>query len=188
MAEAIINGTRDLDGQGTSTEFADISKFVKENKQLLSPEALKVFDTYAKTVKSAQAHGQQGLPQEAFNRMTRDLLRVATPGYQDASAGAALNALAAGNTTPSSISGQEMMQAIVNGTADLANQTADAEFKDIGKFVRENAQLLSPEAQRTFAVYERHAKAAQARGQTGIPQDQLAKMARELQMLSLFGK
>ena len=76
---------------------------------------------------------------------------------------AAATALAAGNKTPGSISGREMEQAIINGTKDLDNQAAGTEFKDIAKFVKENAQLLSPQAKATFAIYEKYAKAAQAK-------------------------
>jgi hypothetical protein len=184
MADAIINGTKDLDGQAAGTEFADISKFVKENEQLLSPEAKNVFAIYEKNAKASKAKGDPGIPQQQFARMTRDMLRASAPKYQDASAAAALNALAKDNTKPGSISGEEMSSTIMNGIADLDDQAAGKEFADISKFVKENGTLLSPEAKKAFAVYEKYAKAAQAKGQTGIPQDQMARMGLEMKMVS----
>ena len=180
MMEAIIKGTSDLDGHSASTEFADISKFVKENAQLLSPEAKKVFDVYSKAAKAAQAHGQKGIPTENFNRMTRDMLRAATPNYKDLSAGAQLNALAAGNKEPGSISGKEMMDAIIKGTADLDGQSTRKEYGDISKFVRENEQLLSPEAKAAFAVYDKHVKAAQGSKTGSLGLKEFMKMQGEM--------
>ncbi|MFZ5438506.1 MAG: hypothetical protein ACOZQL_00790 [Myxococcota bacterium] len=181
MMDAIIKGTKDLDGKSATKEFADIEKFVKENAQLLSPEAKKVFDVYAKAAHGAQAHGQGGIPKEAFARMTRDMLRASTPHYKDLSAGKQLEALAANNKEPGSISGKEMMDAILKGTADLDGQAAKKEYGDIAKFVRENAQLLSPEAKAAFAVYEKHVAAAK-NGQIGLKdfmkmQGEMAKVA-----------
>jgi hypothetical protein len=168
MVDAIIQGTVDKDNQAAGKEFADISKFVKENEQLLSPEAKKAFAVYESHVKSAQARGQTGIDLRDFARMERQLQVVGQPRYQDASAAASLNTLAAGNKAPGSISGNEMADAISRATRDGDNQAAGKEFADISKFVKENEQLLSPEAKRAFGVYEKYAKAAQAKGQTGI--------------------
>jgi hypothetical protein len=168
MVDAIIQGTVDKDNQAAGKEFADISKFVKENEQLLSPEAKKAFAVYESHVKSAQARGQTGIDLRDFARMERQLQVVGQPRYQDASAAASLNTLAAGNKAPGSISGNEMADAISRATRDRDNQAAGKEFADISKFVKENEQLLSPEAKRAFGVYEKYAKAAQAKGQTGI--------------------
>ena len=180
MMDAIIKGTADLDGQSAGKEFADISKFVKENGQLLSPEAKKVFDVYAKSAKAAQAHGDKGMPVGDFNRMTRDMLRAATPNYKDLSAGAQLNALSAGNKEPGSISGKEMMDAIIKGTADLDGQSTRKEYGDIAKFVKENEQLLSPEAKAAFNVYEKHVKAAQGSKTGSLGLKEFMKMQGEM--------
>ncbi len=180
MTDAIINGTRDLDGQAAGREFADISKFVKENGNLLSPEAKRAFATYERYAKNAQAKGQTGIPMGDYMRMQAEMRMVSAPGYKDRGAAMAINQLAANNTTPGSISGKEMADAINRGIADLDNQAAGREFADFAKFARENQHLLSPDAKKAFAVYEKHARAAQARGQTGIPVAEIRRMQQEM--------
>ena len=184
MVDAIIKGTVDLDGQAAGTEFKDISKFVKENEQLLSPEAKKAFAVYEQHARAAQARGQTGIDMRDFMRMEVQLNNVSRPAYQDASAAATLNQLGKDNPKPGSISGSEMTDAIIKATRDPDNQAAGKEFADISKFVKENAQLLSPEAKQAFAVYERHAKGAQARGQTGLGVFESVRMNAEMRQVS----
>jgi hypothetical protein len=184
LTAAILRGAADGDNQAAGAEFRDVAKFVRENAQLLSPEAKKSFAVYQRYATAAQAKGQTGIGQFDFARMGMEMQRVGAPIYGDQSAGQALNALAAGNKTPGSISGNEMMQAIINGTKDLDNQAAGTEFKDIAKFVKENAQLLSPQAKATFAIYERHAKAAQAKGQTGLNASDTWRMNLEMKQVN----
>jgi hypothetical protein len=186
MAQAIIKGTRDADNQAAGKEFADISKFVKENEQLLSPEAKKAFAVYESAAKAAKSKGQTGIGGNEWIKMTTDMNRAAQPGFQDASASAAIKGLMAGNKTPGSISATEMRDAILRGTRDLDNQAAGKEFADFAKFAKENAQLLSPQAQKVFAAYEKAAKAAQAKGQTGMSPAEYSKMSRDMMLLSLF--
>src|SRR5205085_7321084 len=102
---------------------------------------------------------------------------------QDASAGKALKELAKENTKPGSISGREMADAIIAATKDIDNQAAGKEFADIAKFVKENEQLLSPEAKKAFAVYEKAAKAAKGHDLTGIPLGDYNKMVRDMRAL-----
>jgi hypothetical protein len=186
MTQAILNGTRDPDNQAAGKEFADVAKFVKENEQLLSPEAKRAFATYEAAAKAAKAKGQTGIGGGEWIKLNVDLNRVSQPSYQDASAAAAIKSLAAGNKTPGSISATEMRDAILRGTRDVDSQAAGKEFADFAKFVKENGQLLSPAAQKVFAVYEKEAKAAQAKGQTGISEGNYARMSREMTLLSLF--
>jgi len=184
LVNALITGSRDFDGQAAGAEFRDAAKFINENSQLLSPEAKAAFAVYQKYAAAAQAKGQSGIDGLSFAKMSLEMQRAGAPRYGDQSAAQALNSLAAGNKTPGSISGREMETAILNGTKDLDNQAAGAEFKDIAKFVKENGQLLSPQAKATFAIYEKYAKAAQAKGQTGIPQGEFMKMQREMTQLN----
>jgi hypothetical protein len=184
MVNALISGARDYDGQAAGAEFRDAAKFVKENGQLLSPEAKAAFGVYQKYAAAAQAKGQAGIDPKDFARMSLEMQRAGAPRYGDQSTAQALNGLAAGNKTPGSISGREMEQAILSGTRDLDNQAAGKEFADVAKFVKENAQLLSPQAKQTFAIYEKYAKAAQAKGQTGIPQGEFTKMQLEMSSLN----
>jgi hypothetical protein len=184
LANALINGAKDYDGQAAGAEFRDAAKFIRENAQLLSPEAKAVFSVYQKYAAMAQLKGQAGIQPGDFARMNLEMQRVGAPRYGDQSAAQALNSLAANNKTPGSISGREMETAILNGTKDLDNQAAGKEFADIAKFVKENGQLLSPQAKQTFAIYEKYAKAAQAKGQTGIPIGEYQKMQLEMSALN----
>ena len=68
----------------------------------------------------------------------------------------------------------------VIGNTIAYNQGAGIEFKDIQKFAKENSQLFSPQAKQTLAIYEKYAKAAQGKGQTGIPIGEFAKMQTEM--------
>ncbi|MCA3015237.1 MAG: hypothetical protein INH41_22845 [Myxococcaceae bacterium] len=184
LVNALLTGARDYDGQAAGAEFRDAAKFAKENWQLLSPEAKQAFSVYQRYAAAAQARGEAGIAPGDFARMSLEMQRVGTPRYGDQSAGQALEALAANNTTPGSISGRELEQAILNGTRDLDNQAAGREFADVAKFVKENGHLLSPQAKATFAIYERYAKAAQAKGQTGIPLGEFSKMQLEMSALN----
>ncbi|MBL8913475.1 MAG: hypothetical protein JNM17_22440 [Archangium sp.] len=184
MANALINGAKDYDGQAAGAEFRDAAKFMKENGQLLSPEAKAAFAVYQKYAAAAHAKGQAGIDPKDFARMSLEMQRAGAPRYGDQSTASALNGLAAGNTKPGSISGKEMETAILNGTKDLDNQAAGKEFADIQKFAKENAHLLSPQAKATLAIYEKYAKAAQGKGQTGIPVGEFQKMQLEMSNLN----
>lgn len=167
MMDAIVKGTEDADGQATDKEFADLKKFVTENARLLSPEAKSVYDIYAKQVKASKAKGHPGISDEAFSRMTRDMLRASKPNYQEPLAAAELNKLAARNKEPGSISGNEMMKALMKGTAGLEGESAKQAYQDIEKFVKENKTLLSEEAKATYRIFDKYAKAA-AQTEAGV--------------------
>jgi hypothetical protein len=181
MSNAIFNGVKDLDGKAATTEFRDIAKFLKENEQLLSPEAKRVFQTYENAVKK-----DPSLSLGDLFKLKASMDKVGQPGFQDSSAGAAIKDLAAKNRTPGSISPNEMRDAILRGTRDPDSQAAGKEFADFSKFVKENEQLLSPGAKKVFAAYEKAAKAAQAKGETGLNPAEYQKMSREMLLLTFF--
>ncbi len=180
MAAAITQGTADPDNQAAGKEYAVIKQFVDKNPTKLSPEAKKVFEVYKKQVELSKTNGQTGIDPRAYSKMTAAMGQAAKPQYLDKSAAEQLTTLAKGNKAPGSISGKEMTDAILKGTQDPDSQAAGKEFKDISKFVRENAQLLSPEAKAAYAVYEKAAHAAQAKGQTGIDDSSFRRMARDM--------
>lgn len=180
MADAIVKGTKDFDNASAGSEFKAIEKFVTLNESKLSPEAKKVFDIYKKHAEKAQKGGHTGIDFRDYQAMQREMRSASTVKPQDAGAGKSLKDLAANNKTPGSISGKEMADAIVKGTKDFDNQSAGKEFNDIAKFVKENSQLLSPEAKKAFAVYEKAAQAAREKGETGIPNKEYGRMVRDM--------
>lgn len=180
FTKSVINGTKDLDNQSAGREFQDVAAWVKQNGAKLSPEAKAAFAVYEKHAKAHAKKGETGIPLPEFNKMEKEMLAVSKPKYQDRSTAGALNALAAGNKTPGSISAKELADAVFKGARDPDNQAAGKEYADIAKFVRENEQLLSPEAKKAFAVYEKHARAAKGNDQTGIPLPQFDAMIREM--------
>ena len=88
--------------------------------------------------------------------------------HLDTSMGEALDDLAAKNKAPGSISARQLAQAISKGGRDLDGQSAGTEFQDLQKFVKENGKLLSPEAKKAFALYEKAATEANAKGSTAV--------------------
>ena len=94
-------------------------------------------------------------------------------GYADQTSGAAVEQL---RTETKPISGETMHKAIVDGAGDLDNHAAAGEYKDLKKFAKNNWDKLSPGAQQKFEIYEKTAKRAQKKGETGIDQGSWDKM------------
>jgi len=192
MMSAIVTGTADHDNQAAGLEFADMAKWVGNNQARLTPEAQQVFQTYEKAAKQALAQGKTGITDAALKQLVGDMQKVATPRTQtgenkfeilpfnpkkDASATKAVEEL---KTKSGRISGNELTDAIAKGTQDLDNQSAGKEFAEFQKFAKENGAKLSPEAKEVMGIYEKYAKATQAKGQTGIPQAEYSKMLAEM--------
>ena len=171
---------------------------MKENHQLLSPDAKQAYAMYEKAALEANKKGSTSIGTlEKFDKLVKDMGNVGAkptpkPGYEmpidtrkhpqvDASAAKSLEELGAKNPGPGSISGKEMAAAIKAGTQDLDNQAAGSEYKQIADFVKKNEGKLSPEAKAAFAVYQKAAKAAQGAGETGIPTPIYNKMVKEME-------
>jgi hypothetical protein len=176
MQKAIVDGTKDLDSQAAGKEYADLKKFVTENKSRLSPEAKAKFATYEKHVKDAKCKGQTGIKQADYNKMVKEMK---TAGYKDQSSGKAIEDLKAKNPK-GSISGEQMQDTIVNATKDLDAQAAGKEYADLKNFAKENWSRMSPDAKQKFRTYEKYAKAAQKKCQTGIKSSDYKKMVQEM--------
>ena len=155
---------------------------MKENEQLLSPEAKATFAVYEKHVKAAQGSKTGSLGLKEFMKMQGEMAKVgraAQPGRARWAPRSTRWRRATRSPAPSRA--RELTAAILKGAGDVDNQAAGAEFKDVAKFVKENAQLLSPEAKKAFAVYQQYAAAAQAKGQTGIGAFDFARMGMQMQ-------
>jgi hypothetical protein len=76
-----------------------------------------------------------------------------------------------------------MARAIEKGTKDKDNQAAGKEFNQFKDWSTKNWDKLSPEAKEVFRAYENTAKAAQAKGQTGIQQGEYDKMLKEFKSI-----
>ncbi|MBN1204354.1 MAG: hypothetical protein JXB05_05470, partial [Myxococcaceae bacterium] len=192
MMNAIATGTQDHDGQAAGLEYADMAKWVGQNQARLSPEAQKVFAIYEKTARATMAQGKTGIPDAAHKQMLAEMQKVATPRTQtgetrfdpkphllkhDLTAHKAVDEL---KTKPGRISGNDMADAIAKGVQDLDNQAAGSEFAEFQNFAKNNGAKLSPEAKEVMGIYEKYAKASQAKGQTGIPQGEFSKMLTEM--------
>ena len=62
------------------------------------------------------------------------------------------------------------------GTRDLDSSAASTEYADFSKFAVENWHRMTPDARAKFRVYQQLAQSAQARGLTGIPQNEYEQM------------
>ncbi len=70
------------------------------------------------------------------------------------------------NPGAGSISGKEMMDAILTGTNNKDGQTAGREYITIQKWVGAHGKQPSPEAKKVFQVYEKACLKARAAGHT----------------------
>jgi DNA gyrase inhibitor GyrI len=202
MMNTIVNGAKDHDNQAAGLEFAELQKWVGNNQARLSPEAKQVFAAYEKAARASLAQGKTGIADADFKKLTAEMQKLATPPAptptpakpttkpapskfeplptpvkSDASASQATGELKA---KPGQISGNDMTDAIAKGVSDLDGQAAGAEFNEFQKFAKENGAKLSPEAKEVMGIYEKYAKAAQAKGQTGIDQGEFSKMLTEM--------
>jgi Holliday junction resolvasome RuvABC DNA-binding subunit len=172
MAKAIQKGTADLDGQSASKELAEFEKWAKANESKLSPEAKEVLDLYRKAAGDAKAKGQTGIAQEDWNKLVKDMKNVG-----DVSA---KNALAELDKKTGTISGEDLAAAIDKGTQDADGQAAGKEFAAFEKWAKANESRLSPEAKEVMDLYRKAAADAKAKGQTGIPQDEMKALLEKM--------
>ncbi len=179
MAEAIEKGVQDLDGKAATDEFKQFADWAKKNQAKLSPEAKQVLGIYEKYAKGAQAKGQSGIEVGDFKKMVAEMKAV-----KDASATAALAGL---DKAKGPINGDQMAAAIKKGVGDLDGKSASDEFKQFADWAAKNQSKLSPEAKQVMAVYEKYAKAAQAKGQSGIDAAEYKKMISEMHAASRPG-
>ena len=96
----------------------------------------------------------------------------------DATAGKALDGLA-GASRP--IAGNVMGKALLDATGDTDNHAASTEYKELKKFATDNWSDMSPQAKKQFEIYEKYAKAAQAKGSPGILLSEWNKMKTEIE-------
>lgn len=174
MQNAIINGTKDFDNQAAGAEYNDFKKFATDNWDRMSPDAKAKFRVYEDSVKDARERGLTGIPNDEYKGMVGEMKRA---GYKDASTGQALERL---ESQRGPITSDDMQRAIIDGTRDLDNNAAAGEFRDISKFAAENWDRMTPGARAKFRTYEQYAQSAQARGLSGIPNDEWNHMTAQM--------
>ncbi len=181
MQRAIVDGTKDLDNQAAGKEYADFQAFTNRNWEQMSPNAREKFRVYEKHAEAAKADGKTGIPTPQWNAMVKEMKGA---GYKDETSGRAIEGLRdkIDANPDAKISGDEMQRAIVSGTQDKDNRAASSEYQDFKRFTSEHGDRLSPEAKAKYDVYDKYAKAAQAKGLKGIPNDQYAKMVDEMKV------
>lgn len=175
MTRAIEQGTKDLDAHSAGAEHDQFAKFAKQNPDRLSPEAKQVMDIYNKYASAAKANGQTGINPADYQKMLGEMKNVKT--YKDESMGNALDQL---NHTKGPVSGQQMLDAIKNGSQDTDGQAAGTELQDVLGWARDNAGRLSPDAKKMVAIYVKYATQAVLKGQTGMDQADYQKMLAEM--------
>lgn len=174
MRDAIHMGTKDLDANAASGEFNDFDNFAKAKPDKLSAEAKGAMRVYSGYAKQAQDAGQTGIKLDQYEQMKTDMAKVK---YHDESAGQAIEKL---KSQTGAVSGEQMREAIINGTQDLDGQATTGEFQDIKNFARDSWSQLSPEAQQQYGVYEKYANKYQ---KTGMPLSEFNKMKDEMAAL-----
>ena len=177
MERLIYRGTKDLDGQAAGKEYQDLSKFVKDNWNKMTPDAKAKWSVYDNTAKKMQAQGKTGIPLGTYHRMMRD---INAAGYQDKGAGRAIENFKAENK--GKITGDEMMKLVHNATKDFDNQAAGAEFNDLDKFVKQNWSKMTPDAKKKWGVYKNTVQGLRMQGKTGIPYNQYQDMLKNMRL------
>jgi hypothetical protein len=170
FAEAIKNGTADLDGQAASGEFRAFAEWAQKNADRLTPEAKQVMDIYSKYAAQSQARGESGIPQSEHTKMLAEMGKVG-----DLSAKRALAGL---DRLPSPISGRDMARAIERGARDGDGQTK-AELNAFREWAQKNSSKLSPEAKEVLGIFEKHAGKATANGDKDLSRSEWKDMLRE---------
>ncbi|MBZ4419237.1 hypothetical protein [Myxococcus sp. RHSTA-1-4] len=170
LADAIKNGTADLDGQAAAGEFRAFAEWAQKNADRLTPEAKQVMDIYAKYAAKSQAAGQTGIPQAEHDKMLAEMAKVGDQGAKKALAG--LDKLAA------PISGRDMARAIERGARDADGQTK-AEVDAFKDWAKKNGDKLSPEAREVLGIFEKHAGKATADGDKDLSRAEWKAMLKE---------
>ena len=82
--------------------------------------------------------------------------------------------------TSGSISAEQMADTIDRATSDLDGQAASSEYRTVADWAMNNRERLTPEAKQVVDIYSKYAAMSQARGESGIPQDDFKKMLGEM--------
>lgn len=155
LADAIKNGTADLDGQAASGEYRAFAEWAQKNAGRLTPEAKQVMDIYSKYAAQAQARGETGITQADSQKMFAEMAKVGDQG--------AKRALAKLDKLPSPVSGRDLARAIESGVKDKDGNTK-AELDAFRDWAKKNESKLSPEAKDVLKAFEKHAGKALAHG------------------------
>jgi hypothetical protein len=181
-AKMIRDATSDKDGNAAGLEHTEVMKWARDNWDRLSPESKQMIEIYDKECQKSLSNHSTGIESKAYDRMMGDIDAL-VPKRGDESADAAIAKL---ENSHGPISGEAMQAAIKDGVGDADGQAAGKEFDAFMKFQSENRSRLSPEASKVLDIYERYARQAQAKGQTGIPQDQFDKMMTEMKAVHTY--
>jgi len=78
------------------------------------------------------------------------------------------------------VTGERMMDAIERGLGDFDGQGAAKEFQQFADWAGKNASRMTPEAHQVLGLYAKHARKAQAKGESDIPLRDFFKMLGEM--------
>ncbi|WP_208718976.1 hypothetical protein [Corallococcus sicarius] len=84
------------------------------------------------------------------------------------------------NQTSGSIGAGQMADTIERAVGDLDGQAASSEYRTVADWAMNNRERLTPEAKQVVDIYSKYAAMSQARGESGIPQDDFNKMLGEM--------
>ncbi|MBN8230317.1 hypothetical protein JYK02_22645 [Corallococcus macrosporus] len=84
------------------------------------------------------------------------------------------------NQTSGPISAEKFADSIEAAIGDLDGQAASGEYRAVSDWAANNRERLTPEARQVMDIYSKYAALSQARGQSGIPQDDMKKMLAEM--------
>jgi len=164
MQQIIHQGTKDPDGQLLGKEYNDIKNYVTQNWHRLDHNAKAKWGVYDKTVQTAKAQGKNSIDNKAYDKMLSD---IKAAGYQDASAGRAIEAFKAKNKQQ--ITATDFRLLLYNAIQDFDKKEATAEYRDIRKFVQDNWNKMTADAKMCWRGYSFTAGKLSKQGKSGFP-------------------
>jgi hypothetical protein len=177
MAQAILKGIHDKDGQGAAREQQTIAAWARGHEGKLTPEAKQVLEVYADHARAARAKGRGGFLPEEVKSLKAALLKAGEPRLRDTSMRQALEQL---DRKSGQISGRELCQAVLTGMDDKDGRGASIEYGDVARWARNNEARLSPEAREVLRTYGRYATAARDAGEGGFTRPVAERLERDL--------
>ena len=76
MEKLIISATEDADGQAAGKEYNQLKTFVTQNWNRLDDTAKAVWNVYENCARTCIANGQEGIPQEMYDKMKTDMAAI----------------------------------------------------------------------------------------------------------------
>lgn len=87
MEKLIISGTEDADGNAAGKEYSQLKSFVTQNWNRLEDDAKAIWNVYENCVRTCKANGEEGIPQDMYEKMKADMSEIKNKDAKGAAKG-----------------------------------------------------------------------------------------------------